>query len=128
MKDFMIQGGDPEHTGYGGSKKNIKGEFKNNGVFTGTGVKVTLYTNNSKSKIADEYTYILFGDVDGNGLINSNDAGIVLNHIEGSQQLTGAYFYAADLDFDGDLTQADIDMIKKHAAGDHIPPDIGNYF
>jgi peptidyl-prolyl cis-trans isomerase B (cyclophilin B) len=29
---FMIQGGDPEGTGMGGAKENIKGEFKSNGV------------------------------------------------------------------------------------------------
>lgn len=32
IKGFMIQGGDPEGTGMGGSKKTIKGEFKSNGV------------------------------------------------------------------------------------------------
>lgn len=32
IKDFMIQGGDPEGTRFGGSDKTIKGEFKNNGV------------------------------------------------------------------------------------------------
>ena len=32
IKDFMIQGGDPNHNGTGGSDKTIKGEFKNNGV------------------------------------------------------------------------------------------------
>ena len=32
IKGFMIQGGCPEGTGRGGSGKNIKGEFKNNGV------------------------------------------------------------------------------------------------
>ena len=29
---FMIQGGDPQGTGMGGSSENIKGEFKSNGV------------------------------------------------------------------------------------------------
>lgn len=29
---FMIQGGDPEGTGYGGSSKTIKGEFSANGI------------------------------------------------------------------------------------------------
>lgn len=29
---FMIQGGDPQGDGYGGSEKKIKGEFPNNGV------------------------------------------------------------------------------------------------
>ncbi len=32
MENFMIQGGDPEGTGGGGSKKTIKGEFSANGV------------------------------------------------------------------------------------------------
>ena len=32
MKDFMIQGGDPDHNGTGGSDKTIKGEFSSNGV------------------------------------------------------------------------------------------------
>ena len=32
IKGFMIQGGDPEGQGYGGSGVNIKGEFKQNGV------------------------------------------------------------------------------------------------
>jgi peptidyl-prolyl cis-trans isomerase B (cyclophilin B) len=32
MKGFMMQGGDPEGTGFGGSEKSIKGEFVNNGV------------------------------------------------------------------------------------------------
>ncbi len=32
IKGFMLQGGDPEGTGMGGSKETIKGEFKINGV------------------------------------------------------------------------------------------------
>ncbi len=32
IKDFMIQGGDPEGTGYGGSDETVKGEFSANGV------------------------------------------------------------------------------------------------
>lgn len=32
ISGFMIQGGDPTGTGMGGSKANIKGEFKANGV------------------------------------------------------------------------------------------------
>jgi len=32
IKDFMIQGGDPQGTGMGGSKEKIKGEFLINGV------------------------------------------------------------------------------------------------
>lgn len=32
IKGFMIQGGDPNGNGTGGSKENIKGEFASNGV------------------------------------------------------------------------------------------------
>ena len=32
IKNFVLQGGDPEGTGYGGSGKTIKGEFAANGV------------------------------------------------------------------------------------------------
>ena len=32
IKGFMIQGGDPQGTGMGGSKTTIKGEFKQNGI------------------------------------------------------------------------------------------------
>ncbi|MBR4619082.1 MAG: peptidylprolyl isomerase [Bacilli bacterium] len=32
IKGFMIQGGDPEGNGTGGSSKTIRGEFENNGV------------------------------------------------------------------------------------------------
>ena len=34
ISGFMIQGGDPEGTGMGGAKENIKGEFAQNGVET----------------------------------------------------------------------------------------------
>lgn len=32
ISGFMIQGGDPQGTGYGGAKETIKGEFRINGV------------------------------------------------------------------------------------------------
>lgn len=32
IEGFMVQGGDPEGTGMGGSKKTIKGEFSQNGI------------------------------------------------------------------------------------------------
>lgn len=35
IEGFMIQGGDPEGTGMGGSKEKIKGEFLKNGVPNG---------------------------------------------------------------------------------------------
>ena len=36
IKGFMVQGGDPEGTGFGGSDKTIKGEFASNGFTQNT--------------------------------------------------------------------------------------------
>ena len=41
IEGFMIQGGDPEGTGMGGSGKNIKGEFKSNGYPQNNNLKHT---------------------------------------------------------------------------------------
>ncbi len=56
ISGFMIQGGDPEHNGMGGSGKNIKGEFSINGVensishLRGTiSMGRTMYDNDSAS-------------------------------------------------------------------------------
>ncbi|MBP5653993.1 MAG: peptidylprolyl isomerase [Clostridiales bacterium] len=34
IKGFMVQGGDPEGTGFGGSEESVKGEFSSNGFKT----------------------------------------------------------------------------------------------
>ncbi|MBQ8014982.1 MAG: peptidylprolyl isomerase [Clostridia bacterium] len=65
VEDFMAQGGDPEGTGMGGSDKNIKGEFINNGFTQNTlshtrGVISMARSSNPNS--ASSQFFICYGD------------------------------------------------------------------
>lgn len=72
MEGFMVQGGDPEGTGYGGSSKTIKGEFKANGVENNIshvrGV-ISMARNDSSYNSASSQFFIVHEDstfLDGN--------------------------------------------------------------
>lgn len=49
-----------------------------------------------------EYTVLVYGDVNGDGKINSGDIFPVINHILGKKELKGIYAKAANLDNDSD--------------------------
>ncbi len=71
VKGFMIQGGDPEGTGMGGSEKNIKGEFSENGFTQNTlkhtrGVLSMARSNDPNS--ASSQFFIMHDDMYGSQL------------------------------------------------------------
>ncbi|MDR1589471.1 MAG: peptidylprolyl isomerase [Oscillospiraceae bacterium] len=58
IPDFMIQGGDPEGTGTGGSDKTIKGEFESNGVANGISHKrgvISMARANDKDSASSQF-------------------------------------------------------------------------
>lgn len=59
MDGFMVQGGDPEGTGNGGSRKKIKGEFSKNGVENNIshvrGVISMARSNNSYNSASSQF-------------------------------------------------------------------------
>lgn len=57
------------------------------------------------------------GDVDGNGIINSNDLSAIQKHITGESKLKGSYLEAADVNIDGRVNSLDVLFVKKHIAG-----------
>lgn len=66
IADFMIQGGDPEGTGMGGSSKNIKGEFASNGFKQNTlkhakGVISMARVGNDPNSASSQF-FIMLGD------------------------------------------------------------------
>ena len=104
-------------------------EFKsgaNNNVINGTGSIATVYKDANKTEIVSEYTYILFGDVTGDGKISSDDATAMTQHINGTKIITDkAFIFAGDLDYDDAITSEDLDILNKHLNGTElIPPDI----
>ncbi len=65
VENFMAQGGDPEGTGMGGSDKNIKGEFINNGFTQNTlshtrGV-ISMARSSSPNSASSQF-FICYGD------------------------------------------------------------------
>ena len=67
IKDFMIQGGDPNGDGTGGSKSNIKGEFAENG-FKKNSLKhtrgvISMARSGSDMDSASSQFFIMHGDV-----------------------------------------------------------------
>ena len=59
------------------------------------------------------YKIIVFGDLTGEGNVNSRDLKALMEHLSGKAPLIGIYFTAADLDKDGSLTTMDLLALSK---------------
>lgn len=64
-----------------------------------------------------EYTVVIKGDANGDGLIYATDYVKVKNQIMGRPTLDGAYFIAADIDGDGNIYATDYVKIKNYIMG-----------
>ena len=82
---------------------------------TGSTIKVT-YSNGT----VEVYTLIIYGDVDGNGLVNYNDAGMVTLAAEDDSVLTSVQSKAANVDGMRRVTANDAAAIYKAAEGDEF--------
>lgn len=79
----------------------------------GTGSKLVL--KNSKDEIINEYEFIIYGDVNGDGLINALDALIIQKHVLEIKELTGLFIIAGNTNKNGNLPSSlDILRIQKH--------------
>lgn len=76
--------------------------------------KAELY---SDDLICIDTSFIIKGDIDGNGKINASDARLALRSAAGLAALTAEEKYAADFDNDGKVTAADARHILRYAAG-----------
>lgn len=94
------------------SNTNILVYDKNGNQVTGgnigTGMTVKI---NVKGSIAGQYTVIVYGDVDGNGKIDSTDLVKIKQHILNKQKLTGIYLNAANADRDANKNVNSSDLV-----------------
>ena len=74
-----------------------------------TGAKIIAKDN--KGNIYKEYQIVIFGDVNGDGLIATNDASAIISHLSNINVLTGANLKAADVTVNGEVTREDADII-----------------
>ena len=92
--------------------KNSSNEDLSDDSLIGTGSKVQIV--NSENIVVYEYNILIYGDVNGDGKINSKDYMMVKNHIMETSILNGLNVEAADTYIDSKITSKDYMMIKNH--------------
>ena len=95
--------------------KNNQDVVKTTGAL-GTGDKITI-TSNKETKT---FELVLYGDVNGDGVITNLDLLRVQRHLWGDIVLTGAHFKAADVYKDGKITNLDLLRVQRHIWKDII--------
>ena len=79
----------------------------------GTGTTVSITDNG----VTNNYTAVILGDNDGNGVINVNDLARVKQHLLKQILLTGLNFTASDISTKGSVSIGDLLTIKKSVLG-----------
>lgn len=87
-------------------------EYNGNNIATGMIVKLII-----NDQVVDQKIIVVVGDTDGNGLINAIDALKVVNHIIGTEKLTGCYLVAAETTKDTVINAIDALKIVNHIIG-----------
>lgn len=81
---------------------------------TGTGMRMQLIQNGA---VADELTLVVFGDLTGEGNVNSLDINRLMNYLLDQGTLSGPALEAADLNHDGFVDTLDLVRMKKYTFG-----------
>lgn len=92
----------------------------------GTGDTISVIYNDIA---CDNIVVLVYGDVNGDGRVTSNDYLLIKKSVNNPDLLTGLYFEAADVNCDGVVSTVDYFRIKKHFTGgyniyENIPPVI----
>ena len=86
--------------------------------FVGTGTKVEFLKD---GKTIQEYTVLIYGDVNGDGMIKASDYVVIKNSImadeNSSDKLKGISAISADIDKNGEVKASDYVLIKNHIMG-----------
>ena len=92
---------------------NSKNEPLTQEAKIGTGSKLRL--KNELGEVVYEYTFIIYGDVNGDGEINSLDVLIIQKHILETKEITGIFLKSANTSKNGELPSSlDVLKIQKH--------------
>jgi len=90
------------------------GASKSSSSVIGTGDKITIVSNGKTTT----YTVVVYGDISGDGKVNTSDLLAVQKHILGSKSLGGAFLYAASIKSrTTSVTTSDLLSIQKHILG-----------
>lgn len=96
--------------------KNILGKVLTETENVGTGTIVELYTE--AGELAKSYNVTIYGDITGDGLVNSADLLKLRQHMLGKTKLTGCQFDAANINrTDALANSADLLKLRQHMLG-----------
>lgn len=88
------------------------GQVLDNSSLIGTGSKLRLYRDNT---LVLEYEFILYGDVNGDGRINSVDLLVLQRHILEIQKFDGVFLKAGNINKNANLpSSVDLLIIQRH--------------
>ena len=94
------------------------GNILQNQNLVGTGLKVQIYTNTDSQTLVAEYQILIYGDVDGNGKINSVDLLKLQRHILELEELDFLSQKAGNINKNGKKpTSVDLLLIQRHILG-----------
>ena len=95
---------------------DYKNKILSDEELAGTGSKIRLIDENSNIKM--EYLIIIYGDVDGDGKINSIDLLVLQRHILQIEKLAGAFLKSGDISKTGvNPSSFDSLLIQRHILG-----------
>ncbi len=99
--------------------KNINGVALTDTDLVGTGATITYYNRTTNAEIKT-VTVVLYGDVNGDGLVNSTDKDTVMMKTVGAAEIENVWFsLAADANGDGVVDAFDAALINLQAANDY---------
>lgn len=93
-------------------KTNTGGSLGGGNLRTGC----TMSVKDTSTNRTVTYTVIVYGDMNGDGYIDTRDMTALQNHLNGSE-LTGVYYAAADTNHDGLVNNLDVNVLKDHLDG-----------
>lgn len=95
-----------------GNNYSVTVDSSNNLIYTGS--KTKIYNSGNLIK---EFTNVVTGDINGDGIINSADLLKIRQHLIGAKPLNGIYFAASDINYDNTVNSADLLRIRQHLIG-----------
>ena len=106
------------NTNYDITVIDIDGEELSNGDRIGTGTKIQFKEN---GEIIQEYTVLIYGDVDGSGVINARDLLMLQRYILGKAELENIQVKASIIDKVSQAPKAaDLLKIQRHILGKYV--------
>lgn len=123
-KTKTLSGIEPETT-IAVIKKNISSDssllsfFDKNGNIKSSGVIGTGASVQPGENIEEKYYLVIYGDLSGEGNINSNDSKILVDALLGKKSLDGVYFQAGDVNGDSKVDLRDYVALDNYMKGQY---------